>query len=1349
MVSKSKEPKQWDVYKLLVNHSAEGIIFQESSGIIKLWNRYTEKVFGIKSKEVIGKKAKSLRWEIYKEDGGLCPVNEHPSTITLKTGKSCRDVVMKIVRPNSSFSWINVNTTPIFERDSKKPSAVVITFNDISSRIEAENQLRIQYHQAQKLAEVSAKLMDCEKEEDAYNLTGKFVYEENKQNIVLVCDFDYENKCLFISNIFGLSHNLDLIASALSINPMSVKLYIRDIAPVDLEEFKSKKLYQIKKGLYTIAGRKIKKVLCNTVEKMLGIKKVHVMGFTWDERLFGGIVILQRENEIKNVLFIESLINQTSLVLSRKQKEKKLTESEEKYRMLVCKQSEGIGIVDENEVFIFVNPAACRIFGYSEEEMLGAGLDKFVDEETFNKIKEETQKRKRGEEGRYRFEIIRKDGSIRWLEISTAPNIYNTGKYSGTFGVFRDVTEQKNLELALARSERMFRLIAEHSGDNITVTDLDLNITYISPNISKMRGYTAEEAMCHTMEDIFSSESLPLVYTTFQEQMQLEQSGNADPYRSVTLELEEKHKNGTMVWAESNFSFMRDADMKAIGIISVSRDITEKKAIQEALLQSEEKYRLLTEFTSDVIWVLNLSRNRFTFISPSVYHLRGLTVEEAMSETIESALTEDSLIVFNRMLHGYVDFFLNHPDEEKTYIHQVQQPCKDGSVVWVEVSVKFRFNKSGEIEVVGVSRNINERKQAEFLLNESEKKYRELFEYNRAGILIFLLKEGFPVVAVNEAACKISGYSKEEILHKNPLLFEKGINEELISERLSLIKQSGIYSVDTIIYHQNGTEINVRIDSQLINYNGKPAIQSVLFDIGEIIKAEAEAKRLEMDYMEIFNSTHDAIIIHDAQTGKIIDANKTSNFLFGYNKKEDLIMQSIGKLCSDIIPYTEEFAIRLIKKAMNGYSQKFEWYAKKCNGTLFWVEVALSSTSIGGENRVLAVVRDISERKEAENRIITAKNDALEKNLLKSAFLANMSHDMRTPLNAILGFSKLIAEEQTDEKNKKQYMSIIDSSGKQLLAIINDLIDITKIESNQLQIKKEKICINEIILELYIQTKNVITNKKVELKYHLDLEDDLSYIITDNIRLRQILNNLLNNATKFTENGVISFGYTKKGNEIEFYIEDTGSGIPPESLSLIFERYKQLDNPMEVKTRGFGLGLAISRSLIELLGGKIRVESEMGKGSRFIFTVPYLNDEMVEENIREEEPDISAFAGLAFLVVDDEWVNYMYLRELLVAKGIKVIYANNGLEAVRQAQNNPDIKLVLMDIRMPVMNGFEAAAEIRKIYQDMPIIFQTAYALTDEKQIIIDKGCNQVLYKPIKPVDLYRLVFETLIDSKK
>lgn len=1325
-----------------INFVSEGIIYQYADGKVAFFNRVAERVFGLTEQSVTGHSGTLVKWKCYREDGKIFPNKELPSALTLKTGKSCEGVIIKIVRNDGAYSWIKQNTHPVYDEKNNIIKAVVITFTEITLEKETENEIKKQLINERKLAETSAKLLECKTEVEAYNLVGSYVYENEKNNIILVCDFDYPNSCLFISKIFGLNYSLDAVSKILSIDPMCVRLYIDDIEPDDLIEFKSKKLFHVKDGLYTIAGKRINRAFCKSVEKLLGIRKVHVMGFTWDGKLYGGLVVLQTEMELVNVPFIEALVNQTSSVLNQKQKEKKLSDSEERYRLVMDTSMDAILITGpDNGKTYSANKAACRMFNMTEEELCEAGRAAVVDPQDPRLI---PLIEKRNKEG-YASGVITmiKKGGIKFQGEITSTVYRNSNNELRASVIIRDVTERILAQKTIAASEEKFRLIAENSGDNITVTDLNLNITYISPNISKIRGYSAEEAIGHTLEDIFTPDSLQKVHATFQEQMHLEKTGTADPKRNITLELEETHKNGTTVWVEANFSFMRDADMKAIGVIAISRDITEKKLIQQALQQSEEKYRLLAENAYDVIWVLNIQQNRFTYVSPSIYYLRGLTVEEAMRETIEEALTPESYSMVMNILNERLETFLKDPTSVDRQVYEIRQPCKNGDIIWVEASAQYKLNEAGEIEIIGVSRNINERKLAEQRLNENEKKYRELFEFNRAGIIIFLLKEGFPVMEINEAACKIGGYEKASLISENPLLKEKGLSEELTRQRVQIIKDKGFISVETVVFGKNGKEIPVRIDSQLINYYGEPAVQSAIVDISDIKQAEAEAKQRATDYMEIFNSTHDAIFIHDAETGLITDVNKATCEMYGYPSREVLLGCNVGELSSETHPYTNDTAEAIIKKTFNEGPQKVEWLSRKKDGTLFWVEVALSRTSIGGTDRVLAVVRDITERKEAESRIINAKNEAQEQNRLKSAFLANMSHDMRTPLNAILGFSKIIAEESKENNAQKEYLGIIESSGKQLLTIINDLIDITKIEANQLQTRKEEVCINEVILELYLQTKTLNQNNNIQIKYMLGLSDEDSVVYTDNTRLRQVLNNLIGNALKFTEKGTITIGYQESGDFIEFFVEDSGKGIAKDDQQIIFERYKQLGTSSEVSKRGFGLGLAITKSLIELLGGKIRVESELGKGTRFVFTIPFYSFENAGKHKGETQTDYS-FDNLTILIAEDEWVNFVYLKELLITAGFSVLYAENGFDAVKMVRDNPEVNLVLTDIKMPVMDGYAAAAEIRKFRPEIPIIFQTAFALENEKQKVLGLGYQDILFKPINANDLYKCLSEAL-----
>ncbi|MBQ9212498.1 MAG: response regulator, partial [Bacteroidales bacterium] len=377
-----------------------------------------------------------------------------------------------------------------------------------------------------------------------------------------------------------------------------------------------------------------------------------------------------------------------------------------------------------------------------------------------------------------------------------------------------------------------------------------------------------------------------------------------------------------------------------------------------------------------------------------------------------------------------------------------------------------------------------------------------------------------------------------------------------------------------------------------------------------------------------------------------------------------------------------------------------------------------------------------TERKKREEELITAKQKAEESDKLKSAFLANMSHEIRTPMNAIIGFSDLLAKPGNFDKHKEKYLQIISSSGKSLLNLINDIIDISKIEAGQLKIKTQKVLLNPVMNEILLSQNQIndMNNKPFELRMQKAVEGDDFTIETDVFRLKQILNNLIGNAMKFTEEGYIEFGYKfNTPEELLFYVKDTGVGMPQDKLDVIFTRFGQIDRKDNKNQSGTGLGLTISKKLTELLGGKMWVESEEGIGSTFFFTLPY----DPELNVADEY-GASAASGSGtlenktILVAEDEDMNIIYMQEVLSETKAKVLWAKNGEEAVKIAKENPQIDLILMDIKMPIMDGYTATRKIREFNQNVIIIAQTAYALTGEKEKTIAAGCNYYITKPIE-----------------
>lgn len=402
---------------------------------------------------------------------------------------------------------------------------------------------------------------------------------------------------------------------------------------------------------------------------------------------------------------------------------------------------------------------------------------------------------------------------------------------------------------------------------------------------------------------------------------------------------------------------------------------------------------------------------------------------------------------------------------------------------------------------------------------------------------------------------------------------------------------------------------------------------------------------------------------------------------------------------------------------------------------------------------LLTLVRDITDNKLVEKELISAKEKAQESDRLKSAFLANMSHEIRTPMHAILGFSKLLEDESITQADKLNFISIINRSGEELLTLINDIIDISKIDSNLLEISKSTFNLNHLIDNLMITFESEKQRlDKSDIKFVLEkgLENKYALIVSDKIRLTQVINNLISNALKFTLKGTIKFGYRHDGKYLMFYVEDTGKGIAEENLSLIFERFRQEDESNERNYGGAGLGLPISKGFIELLGGKIWVESEEGKGSKFFFTLPYEFIETPEIDLNKTSHQLMNcnFKGKTILIVEDIIENYELLSIYLRNTNANLIYAENGAIAVEKVNTEAKIDCVLMDIRMPIMNGYTATREIKKINPNIPIIALTAHAFSEEKKRCYEAGCNGFISKPINKEELL-LTIESFLKSQE
>jgi hypothetical protein len=409
----------------------------------------------------------------------------------------------------------------------------------------------------------------------------------------------------------------------------------------------------------------------------------------------------------------------------------------------------------------------------------------------------------------------------------------------------------------------------------------------------------------------------------------------------------------------------------------------------------------------------------------------------------------------------------------------------------------------------------------------------------------------------------------------------------------------------------------------------------------------------------------------------------------------------------------------------------------KSEDTLHVSELKLCS----GEFKQIGML--FSDFVDQKKELILSKEKAEESELLKSAFLANMSHEIRTPMNGILGFVELLKEPKLSGEEQQEYIGIIEESGKRMLNIINDIICISKVEAGHVEVVTSETIINDHMRYIYTFFKPEADSKGIKLIYKTGLSDLESNVLTDREKLYAILTNLVKNAIKFTNTGFIEFGYERKGKFLEFFVKDTGVGIRQDKREMIFERFRQVSESLSRNYEGAGLGLAISKAFVEIMGGRIWVESELGEGSSFFFAIPFVQQKIVKtspftnELNRWEKLNIR---GLKIVIAEDDAISDLLLSKLIKSIGREVLKVKTGTDVVDVCMKNPDVDLVLMDIQMPEMNGYEATRRIRKFNKNLVIIAQTALSLKGEREKALESGCTDYLTKPFSVFEFNELI---------
>ncbi|HUX96988.1 MAG TPA: PAS domain S-box protein [Bacteroidales bacterium] len=749
-----------------------------------------------------------------------------------------------------------------------------------------------------------------------------------------------------------------------------------------------------------------------------------------------------------------------------------------------------------------------------------------------------------------------------------------------------------------------------------------------------------------------------------------------------------------------------------------------------SLAESELSYKSLFDHTIVAIFVLDES-GVFLDVNHAAIELYGYDRNEIVGFTPEK-LSAPGLNNIEKTMLNIRKAFSGEPQRFDWW------GLKKNSDIFPLDVVLNKGLFIGRDVVFAMARDNTELFQTLDALRESEDKYRTLAEQLPVGVYRTTI-DG-EIVYTNFALVRMLGYDSSEDFQKlnvrdhyaNPAIRQKQLK--------SAGKKSGINLMEFQLKNKIGDLIWARDNSRLIyDKNGEPIyFDGVLEDITEERNIENAIKENEANLKAIIENTLE----------NIWSVNLNYEIQYVNEVFVTAFKQTFGKQLSkgvNIIEALPEHLRELWKgrydRAFNNEHFIFEERIDIDN-TSIYVEVAINPILVDGKVMGLSAYgRDVTEKRIAEQKLVAAKEKAEESDRLKSAFLANMSHEIRTPMSGIIGFLNLLNEPDLSDENKNAYINIVTQSGQRLLETINDIIEISKIESGGLQVNLFPVNVSELFGYYNGFFRQQTNQKGLEYLINNRLPSGVRFFRTDKKKLDSIISNLIKNAIKFTPSGSVEFGCQLDGEKIIFYVKDSGVGIPEERISSVFERFVQADLSTSRTHEGSGLGLSIVNAYVKMLGGSITVESIVGRGTVFTFSLPYVADD--GDNNKKEAPvnsDNLTISGKKILIAEDDYASYLYLQKALMLDDVTFIRTINGEDTVEMVRRDADISVVLMDIKMPGMSGLEAARKIREFNVTIPIIAQTAYSLSGDREQAIEAGCNDYLSKPINRKELQKLV---------
>ncbi len=924
-------------------------------------------------------------------------------------------------------------------------------------------------------------------------------------------------------------------------------------------------------------------------------------------------------------------------------------------------------------------------------------------------------------------------------------------------GFIFDITKTKE-------SEVRYRESIEFAVDGILIGDLDGYILDANTSIQKIAGLSLQEMKGKHISEFFNKKELEL------KPLRFDIIGNG---KTVINERNIQHSNGSLTPVEMHSKLMPNNTLQAI-----VRDISERKKADQSVIESEEKFRSLAETTAVAIMIFQ--HDKWVYSNPAGEIISGYSLAELVKMNFWDFVYPDDLRLIKTL-----GIRVQQGKGKYTSLN-FRILNKEGDRRWVYLQgnvIDYRGEPAGILSIL----DITEQKRAEISSKENENKYRNLFNKSKDPTLLI---DGDKFVDCNRAAVEILEYGhKNDIINTHPSKvspkyqpdgqrsFDKA--NELMKKALSI----GYHRFEWYHITRNGKVFPVDVSLTKIPVKGKDMLYTVWRDIREqklsekrqhalynISNAALSSENLEEVYEVIVRELAKLINIENFFIALYDESSDSITVPFMVDKKDEFKTLPKKTLTAHVIKTRK--SLRVTREQMDEMARQ-DMIKQMGSKAKVWLGVPLMSKgkAIGviviqdyeNENAIQQSDQELLEfvshqigmtieRKLFEDELKKAYERAAESDRLKSAFLATMSHELRTPLNAIIGFSDLINEDVNKEEIYS-FASTINKSGNHLLALVEDIFDITLIETGDVKIHKTEFKLHNVLEDIFKiikteQSRMLDSNAEIILK--LPAENDDLIIYTDRQKFNQILMNLLKNALKFTPTGFIEFGYTKeienKKAQLKFYVKDSGIGIAEDMHEVIFDMFRQVDESYTRAHGGVGIGLSLTKKLTGLLGGEIWLESVENKGTTFYFTL--VNYDVPYDLIHKSQTntiEIFTIPDKTILVVEDDESSYVLLEVLLKALDVHLLWAKNGVEAIEFVSNHPEINLILMDVNMPVMNGYEASTIIKKTKPNLPIIAQTAYAIAGDKEKALVAGCDDYIVKPIKRQNLYKLLANYLI----